>query len=303
MNIDKKEIKKTARGLAFFVMGHQIFFQIGAMILVIITTAALSLIGMQQLEDAALYIASDLMQVVAGIFFLVFYLVNRRKINATPMKNSKCTPKLFEKCIAAIFAVNMMLSLIEMLLVTFTGFSLSVPMESVGNMNPVLLFVTVAVFPAVVEELLYRGVLYRYLRGHGIQFAAITSSVIFGLIHLNFMQFLFATIMGVVCCYIYEATGKIRYSMVLHLLNNSILVVFSVLPLSDFGNMIIQFALGVISFVATIAYLIYRKKKHGALKTDISPNTKKCCLYFFTSIPMLVFVLTCLCVCVLFAVL
>lgn len=297
MNTEKKTIKRKARGLGFFLIGHQLFFNIGSTILLVILIATLELIGMKHLENAMLCIASDLMQLVAGIFFLVFYLVNRRKINATPMEKSKCTPKFFAKCILAIFAVNMILSVMDMLLVNLTGFSLSIPSESMTNMNPLLMFITVAVFPAVVEELLYRGVLYRYLRGHGVQFAAITSSIIFGLIHLNFLQFFFASFMGVVCCYIYEATGKIRYSMLLHLLNNSVLVLFSILPVTNEVGVIIQMALGVVSLIAAIVYLVYRKKKHGALKTNVTKETKKNCLYFFTSVPMLIFVLICLAVC------
>lgn len=298
MNIEKKEIKRTARRIGFFIMGHQLFFQLGVIVLLIIIGFVSAMLGMEHLEDVALYIVSDLMQLIAGVFFLMFYLVNKKLINSTPMVKRKCTPKLLGKCLVAIFAVNMVLSLIEMFLVTFTGFSLSVPMKGIENMNPILLFVTVVVFPAIVEELMFRGVLYRYLRSHGVQFAAITSSIIFGLIHLNFLQFIFATIMGVVCCYIYEATGKIRYSMLLHLLNNSILVLFNILPITEEVSAVIKVALGIVSLVATIAYLIYKKTKYRVLKTDISTDTKKNCLYFFTSVPMIIFVLACLGICV-----
>lgn len=295
---ERKEIKRKARRLGFFLMSHQLFFQIGSAILLVILTAALSLAGMTYLEDAMLCIASDVMQLVAGVFFLVFYLVNRKKIRQIPMNKKKCSGSLFGKSILAIFAVNMILSLIEMVLVMFTGFSLSVPMDEMTNMNPVLMFVLVAVFPAIVEELLYRGVLYRYLRGHGVQFAAIVSSAIFGLIHMNFLQFFFASFMGVVCCYIYEATGKLRYSMLLHLLNNSELVLFSFLPLSDMANVVIQIVLGILSLIVAVVFLARRKVRWGGLMTDIGKETKRNCLYFFTSIPMLVFALACLAVCV-----
>ena len=224
-------------------------------------------------------------------------MVNRKKIRQIPMNKKKCSGSLFGKSILAIFAVNMILSLIEIVLVMFTGFSLSVPMDEMTNMNPVLMFVLVAVFPAIVEELLYRGVLYRYLRGHGVQFAAIVSSAIFGLIHMNFLQFFFASFMGVVCCYIYEATGKLRYSMLLHLLNNSVLVLFSFLPLSDMANVVIQIVLGILSLIVAVVFLARRKVRWGGLMTDIGKETKRNCLYFFTSIPMLVFVLACFAVC------
>ncbi|MEE1057167.1 MAG: CPBP family intramembrane glutamic endopeptidase [Acutalibacteraceae bacterium] len=216
MNIEKKEIKRTARRIGFFIMGHQLFFQLGVIVLLIIIGFVSAMLGMEHLEDVALYIVSDLMQLIAGVFFLMFYLVNKKLINSTPMVKRKCTPK----------------------------------------------------------------------------------SIIFGLIHLNFLQFIFATIMGVVCCYIYEATGKIRYSMLLHLLNNSILVLFNILPITEEVSAVIKVALGIVSLVATIAYLIYKKTKYRVLKTDISTDTKKNCLYFFTSVPMIIFVLACLGICV-----
>ncbi len=293
MDTQKKEIKKKARRLGVFLMAHQLVFQIGTIVLMFTVLSALNLLKMSHLEAAVTLIASDLMQLAAGVFFLVFYLMNRKTIKQMPMGKKKCNPRFFGKCMAAVFGVNMMLSMGDHLLKNLTGFSLSVPMEGTTGINPAILFLTVAVFPAIVEELLYRGVLYRYLRGHGVQFAAIASSLIFGLAHMNFLQLIFATVLGLVCCYIYEATGKIRYSMLLHLLNNSIVVLFSALPLSSQTVVTVEMVLGVVSIVAAAVYLIRR-----GLKTDINPESGKSCLYFFTSIPMVIFTLACLGVCV-----
>ncbi|MBQ8134941.1 MAG: CPBP family intramembrane metalloprotease [Clostridia bacterium] len=45
--------------------------------------------------------------------------------------------------------------------------------------------------------------------------AAVTSSLIFGLVHMNFLQLFFAFSMGIILCYLFEATGKIVYCMLL----------------------------------------------------------------------------------------
>lgn len=60
-NTDKKAIKRKARGLSFFLIGHQLFFNIGSTILLVILIAALELIGMKHLEDSMLCITSDVM--------------------------------------------------------------------------------------------------------------------------------------------------------------------------------------------------------------------------------------------------
>lgn len=294
MDTQKKEIKRKARRLGVFMVAHQLVFQIGTLVVMFVLLAALNMMKMTCLEDALTLIASDLMQLAAGVFFLVFYLANRKIIKEKPMEKKPCSPVFFGKCLLAIFAVNMILSMGDSFLKKLTGFSLGVPMEGTASINPVILFLTVAVFPAIVEELLYRGVLYRYLRGHGVQFAAIASSVIFGLAHMNFLQLIFATFLGVVCCYIYEATGKLRYSMLLHLLNNSVLVLFSVLPLSGQSIAAIETAMGMVSIVVAVVYLVKRR----GLKTDLAPETGKSCLYFFTSVPMVIFSLACLSICV-----
>ncbi|MEE0914075.1 MAG: hypothetical protein U0L76_05770 [Ruminococcus sp.] len=103
MNIEKKEIKRKARGLGFFVMSHQLFFQFGATVMLIVIGCVSAMLGLEHLEDTALYIASDLMQLIAGVFFLVFYLVKRKKIKSVPMMKSKCTSKLWQPII---FCVN-----------------------------------------------------------------------------------------------------------------------------------------------------------------------------------------------------
>lgn len=51
---DKKSIKRKARGLGFFLMGHQLFFNIGSMILLIVLAFALKIVEMKNLESAML---------------------------------------------------------------------------------------------------------------------------------------------------------------------------------------------------------------------------------------------------------
>jgi hypothetical protein len=109
MDTQKKEIKKKARGLGVFLMAHQLVFQIGTIVLMFTVLSALNLLKLSYLEDAVALIASDLMQLAAGVFFLVFYLINRKTIRQMPMGEKKCSLRFFGKCMAAVFGVNMML--------------------------------------------------------------------------------------------------------------------------------------------------------------------------------------------------
>jgi membrane protease YdiL (CAAX protease family) len=85
----------------------------------------------------------------------------------------------------------------------------------------ILYFVMIAVLPAVFEEWAFRGVLLRSLLPYGKLFALTVSSVMFGLMHINPPQVLFATCFGLLAGFIYIKTGSIWYGSVIHLLNNA----------------------------------------------------------------------------------
>lgn len=87
--------------------------------------------------------------------------------------------------------------------------------------------VTFAVFPALVEETVFRSILFRGLRKHGFWKAALISSLFFGLLHMNINQFSYAFVLGVVFCLLREATGSFWSSVMAHFCINF----FSVLSL------------------------------------------------------------------------
>ena len=76
----------------------------------------------------------------------------------------------------------------------------------------VLLAVSTAVAPAVCEELAFRCCSLQFLRKNGKAFAVVASSMIFGLLHANVLQFIFATLVG---CLLYTSFS-FRKSKIFH---------------------------------------------------------------------------------------
>lgn len=81
-----------------------------------------------------------------------------------------------------------------------------------------LLF-TVIIGP-VVEELFYRKLVLDRLLGFGQLTAVLISALMFALAHGNFSQFFYAFALGLVWGYVYAKTGKIRYTITLHMVFN-----------------------------------------------------------------------------------
>lgn len=89
-----------------------------------------------------------------------------------------------------------------------------------------------AVLPAFLEELVFRGCILRVLRPCGELYAIVISAVLFGLMHGNLRQIPFATIVGFVLGYLYVVTGNIWMPILVHFTNNAISVVSEYLSFS-----------------------------------------------------------------------
>jgi membrane protease YdiL (CAAX protease family) len=82
---------------------------------------------------------------------------------------------------------------------------------------------SVGLFGPFVEEIVFRGILLQsYQRTGRIIGSILLSSVFFGLMHLNFNQFAYAAVMGIMFALLVEATGSVLTSFVAHSLFNSI---------------------------------------------------------------------------------
>ncbi len=207
------------------------------------------------LGDKATIIGSCIGSFLANVVvFGIFYLIRRKDFTVNP--EAKVTPKI----ILAGFAVTIMWNLVISLIDTLTSYKLSIP--SSGEQIPAgfgLIFI--AVLPAVMEEFAFRKVIFGLTRKHGFWPAAILSSVIFGLMHQNITQGIFAFGMGIIFCYIYEKTGRIWVTMLLHFANNAMSVLLPLLPNYGGYGALIEAGLGIVSAVILAVLLIRNRKK------------------------------------------
>lgn len=100
----------------------------------------------------------------------------------------------------------------------------------------VLNLFVMAVLPALLEELVFRGAVLRLLRPYGDLFAVVVSAVLFGLMHGNLRQIPFATIVGFVLGWLYVVTNNIWMPILVHFTNNAISVVTEYLSFSLTGE-------------------------------------------------------------------
>lgn len=116
------------------------------------------------------------------------------------------------------------------------------------------------------EELTYRGMLYRRLREYiGAPWAIISSAVVFGILHGNLVQLVYAGVTGVLLAWLYERTGTLKAPVVLHLVINMTSVIATRLHLFQwmFEN-IYRVAIGasLTAVLSVFAYQIVKNKTY-----------------------------------------
>lgn len=96
--------------------------------------------------------------------------------------------------------------------------------------SKVLLIIALSITPAIFEELFFRKGVIDLCEEHGKPFAILFSALLFGFIHMNISQMIFAFAIGIVFATIYTYTKDIKLTMFIHFLNNGFACIAMLLP-------------------------------------------------------------------------
>lgn len=98
----------------------------------------------------------------------------------------------------------------------FTNSGTASMQTEMANMGLIISALLIAVMPACVEEFVFRGVLFQTYRKKRVFSAIMLSAFLFGCMHMNLNQLVYAFAMGVYMAFLVEGTGSILSSMLAH---------------------------------------------------------------------------------------
>ncbi|MEG0852224.1 MAG: type II CAAX endopeptidase family protein [Angelakisella sp.] len=145
-----------------------------------------------------------------------------------------------------------------------------------GPATTLLTFISVAVLPAILEELLFRGVLLQPLRRYGDRVAIVLSALLFAFCHPVLPQFINAFIVGLCLGLFAVRSGSLVVPMLIHLVYNatacgvtllserlpigvaaaiSWLLILSLLGLGIYGSFVLRRRFGRVCWVSPNAYI------------------------------------------------
>ncbi len=125
-------------------------------------------------------------------------------------------------CLCGDYLITILTSLFDSI-----GHSLEVPDYPKPDSALAVLIVVVcnSVIPAICEEFSLRCCTLGLLKKYGKAFGVVAVSILFGLLHGNMVQFVFATVIGLILGYITVKTDSIVPAVLIHGLNNGISVI------------------------------------------------------------------------------
>ncbi len=153
---------------------------------------------------------------ILGIIFLACWKVNikdyirLKKVDFVSLFFSAIYAVCLVPIVAVINAVSML----------FVENKMSTAISDMVDQGFLISFLTIAVVPAIVEEFLFRGIIYRgYRQARPIR-GALYSALLFGALHMNFNQLCYAFFMGIALAILAEVTDSLIPGMVVHCIFN-----------------------------------------------------------------------------------
>lgn len=225
---------------------------------------------------------------VAQIAFIGYFIVYNKKNNVSVLKAVKLSKKVnifgiliaVAIALALVFLTSPIISLIDFLLLKINFVkdnTLPIALNSVPML--ILGIVILAVLPAVVEEVIFRGMVTSGLinsvkTNKGKVLAIVFSALIFAGIHLSLQQFVYPLIVGLVLGFVFLITKNLLYTMIIHFVSNCVVVVNSYLTYGQemensftvtngfaaFGFLVLAFVV-VFGLMLLLNYVINKKWK------------------------------------------
>ena len=181
------------------------------------------------------FLATFLIQivVVAGVPIIIYSLFVTKSIKQTFFNFG--FKKLSTKLVLLSFAVGIVLYLLNIFVadsfatfIVLLGYETTIPTLSVSYSGMLVDFLLTACLPGLCEEILHRGLVLNGCKKEGYtRYGLIISSILFGLLHLNILQFFYATILGFCIGLSVLATESIWTGIICHFTNNFLSVYFS----------------------------------------------------------------------------
>ena len=203
------------------------------------------------------------------LLVLTFFLFNKNKNNQIISKPT--TKKVLTYVLLALACYILLYPIVTVFnSVIYNFFPTNDLTYKLTTANYFVSLVSLVLLPAVAEELIFRGIIFKGLQKRSNRFAIIISSIMFSLFHLSLEQTIYPILMGIVLAVIMCYENNIIYCITVHLINNFIsltLKYFNIsLAFNHWSYYLIALACAII--FTTLSTIVIRKLKTPKQKVE-----------------------------------
>lgn len=220
---EKSAVKKSANHIGLgLILFYVVSTAVQILILLILGDKSINL-----LQDSGFIMALNIALTLIGFLIAALFILGLEKRKADSLlsygapKKGMLLPAIMVG-MGFCYVANVSVSLLQGILsgiMPLEGNDITIPEGIFGFFLSLL---SVAVFPALLEEFLFRGVIMGSLLKFGKPFALFTSAFVFSLVHGNLVQIPFAFLVGLVLGFAVLETGSFWTGVLIHFLNNFI---------------------------------------------------------------------------------
>lgn len=309
----RKSLRKTSNRVGGGMLLFIVFTTVISMILMAMTVTSGS--SSLNLSTVMLYVINAIASLVGEfIAAAIIMAMCKTNINKAVKIKSVSIGDAVKYTLAAMgfaYVFNLLLSFMNINLSMF-GFEnkASDYGSTSGTAENIIYFIAIAVVPPIIEEFLFRGAILGSLRKHGDALAIVVSAVMFGFAHSNFIQTPVTFLTGLVLAYLTVKTNSLIPAIIIHFVNNSSSVAFSLLSQLKLDEMIysvIDFSIALVFVLSGLICTAMLIKKFGnkLFEFDSSPQDNpngltmaKRLRYVFTSPWMIIYTVVVLLLCI-----
>ncbi len=309
----RKSLRKTSNRVGGGMLLFIVFTTVISMILMAMTVTSGS--SSLNLSTVMLYVINAIASLVGEfIAAAIIMAMCKTNINKAVKIKSVSIGDAVKYTLAAMgfaYVFNLLLSFMNINLSMF-GFEnkASDYGSTSGTVENIIYFIAIAVVPPIIEEFLFRGAILGSLRKHGDALAIVVSAVMFGFAHSNFIQTPVTFLTGLVLAYLTVKTNSLIPAIIIHFVNNSSSVAFSLLSQLKLDEMIysvIDFSIALVFVLSGLICTAMLIKKFGNKlfefdsTSEDNPNgltMAKRLRYVFTSPWMIIYTVVVLLLCI-----
>lgn len=239
--------------------------------------------------------SSSIVAVLIGTAFLLVYYRKDSLLEPMLALGKRPSAGMLAGCICLMMLAQILFSAIAAgaeAAANQLGYSFMSSIEAAtGTSKTLSMFLYAGIFGPVIEEIIYRGFLMKSLQKYGKTFAILVSAAVFGLMHGNPLQSIFAFMVGLVFGYA-AMEYSIYFSILLHVLNNLLFgdVLTKLIERLPVGGQNLVYIIVVGGLAAAGCVVAFRHKKEIVSYFKRNNTQRKYYVYAFTAVWMLLFI-------------